>query len=89
MRKFLLFVALTAAVGACVPRYQLRVIEQLDGKPYYVPMVKSRTIHYRIPYWREGTPVMEKSEAMYQIRIWQKEQSHLKRLRKTRYIKIK
>lgn len=89
MRKFLIFVALTAAVGACVPRYQLKVLEQQNSKPFYVPMMKARTVHYAIPYWREGTPVLEKSEAMGQIRIWQQEQSHIKRMRRPRYIKIK
>lgn len=89
MRKFLVFVALTVAVGACVPKYQIKVLEQQDSHPFYVPMIKAKSVHYAIPYWREGAPVLSKSEAMYQIREWQKEQLHLKRLRKKKYIIIK
>lgn len=90
MKKFLLFIALTAAVGACIPRYRIMVTEPEEvSRPFYVPMMKTRTVHYAIPYWREGTPVMEKSEAMHQIYQWQKEQAHIKRMRKPHYIKIK
>lgn len=89
MRKFLLFITLTAAVSACVPKYRVQVLEQQNSQPFYVPMMKARTVHYAIPYWREGTPVMSKSEAMYQIYQWQKDQAHIKRMRKPTYIKIK
>lgn len=90
MRKFLLFVALTAAVCACVPRYRIMVSEpDAASRPFYTPMIKTRTVHYAIPYWREGTPVLEQNEAMLQIHRWKIEQAHIKRARKPRYIRIK
>lgn len=90
MRKFLLFITLTAAVGACVPRYRIMVSEPEEAsRPFYTPMMKAKSVHYAIPYWRKGTPVLEKNEAMLQIHRWQKEQAHIKRARRARYIKIK
>ena len=89
MRKFLLFVALTTAVGACVPKYRIRVLDQRDSIPFYVPMMKTKSVHYAIPYWREGAPVLSKSQAMYQIHAWQKEQARFKYLRKKKYIIVK
>lgn len=90
MKKFLLFVALTAAVGACVPRYRLMMSEpEESSRPFYTPMMKVRPANYLISYWRTGTPVLERTEAMLQIYQWQKEQAHIKRARKPRYIKVK
>lgn len=90
MKKFLLFIALTAAVGACIPRYRILVSEPEEGsRAFYTPMMKTKTVHYAIPYWREGTPVLEKNEAMNQIYRWQKEQAHIKRVRNPHYIKVK
>lgn len=91
MRKmFLVFVALAVAVGACIPKYRIMVSEpEADSRPVYTPMMKTRTVHYRIPYWIEGTPVLEKGAAMAQIREWQIRQAHLKRARKKTYIKVK
>ncbi len=89
-KKFLVFVALVVAVGACIPKYRIMVSEPEAGsRPVYTPQMKTRTVHYRIPYWIEGTPMLEKSSAMYQIRQWKIQQAHLKRARKKTYIKVK
>lgn len=86
MRKFLLFVVLTAAVGACVPRYRIMVSEPEEAsRPFYTPMVKTKLV----TDWRQGTPVLEQNEAMNQIHRWKIEQAHLKRYRKPHYIKVK